>query len=56
MDAAICSHVVIYELLSGRRLFEGANAAQVLEALLQKEAPPLPPISTIRVCRQSSGS
>ena len=33
--------VVMYELLAGRRLFEGANAAQVLEALLKKEAPPL---------------
>ncbi len=33
--------VVLYELLAGHRLFEGANAAQVLEALLQKEAPPL---------------
>ena len=33
--------VVIYELLAGHRLFEGSNAAQVLEALLQKEPPPL---------------
>ena len=33
--------VVLYELLAGHRLFEGANAPQVLEALLQKEAPPL---------------
>ena len=33
--------VVMYELLSGQRLFEGSNAAQVLEALLQKEPPPL---------------
>ena len=33
--------VVIYELLAGHRLFEGLNAAQVLEALLQKEPPPL---------------
>ena len=31
----------LYELLAGHRLFEGANAPQVLEALLQKEAPPL---------------
>ena len=34
--------VVMYELLAGHRLFEGPNAAQVFEALLQKEAPPLP--------------
>jgi TolB-like protein len=33
--------VVLYELLAGHRLFDGSNAAQVLEALLQKEAPPL---------------
>ncbi len=33
--------VVLHELLAGQRLFEGANAAQVLEAVLQKEAPPL---------------
>jgi len=33
--------VVLYELLAGHRLFEGANAPQVLEALLQKEPPPL---------------
>lgn len=33
--------VVMYELLAGHRLFEGSNAAQVFEALLQKEAPPL---------------
>src|SRR5712671_4317142 len=33
--------VVMYELLAGHRLFDGPNAAQVLEALLQKEAPPL---------------
>jgi TolB-like protein/tetratricopeptide (TPR) repeat protein len=33
--------VVLYELLAGDRLFEGPNVAQVLEALLQKEAPPL---------------
>jgi len=33
--------VVLYELLAGHRLFEGANAPQVLEALLQKDAPPL---------------
>jgi eukaryotic-like serine/threonine-protein kinase len=33
--------VVLYELLAGHRLFEGANAPQVHEALLQKEAPPL---------------
>src|SRR5438093_7550089 len=33
--------VVMYELLAGHRLFEGANAAQVLEAVLQKEPPPL---------------
>src|SRR4030095_4163208 len=33
--------VVIYELLAGHRLFDGANAAQVLEAVLQKEPPPL---------------
>ena len=33
--------VVIYELLAGHRLFEGTNAAQVLAAVLQNEAPPL---------------
>jgi TolB-like protein len=33
--------VVLYELLTGHRLFEGPNAAQVLEAVLQKEVPPL---------------
>jgi TolB-like protein/tetratricopeptide (TPR) repeat protein len=33
--------VVLYELLEGHRLFDGANAAQVLEAVLQKEAPAL---------------
>lgn len=33
--------VVLYELLAGHRLFEGSNAAQVLEALLQRETPPL---------------
>jgi eukaryotic-like serine/threonine-protein kinase len=33
--------VVMYELLAGHRLFEGTNAAQVLEAVLLKEAPPL---------------
>ncbi len=34
--------VVLYELLAGHRLFDEPNAAQVLEALLQKEPPPLP--------------
>jgi tetratricopeptide (TPR) repeat protein/TolB-like protein len=33
--------VVLYELVAGRRLFDAANAAQVIEALLQKEPPPL---------------
>jgi len=33
---------VMYELLAGRRLFEGDNAVQVLEALLQQQVPPLP--------------
>jgi TolB-like protein/tetratricopeptide (TPR) repeat protein len=33
--------VVMYELLAGHRLFEGPNAAQVLEALVQKDPPPL---------------
>jgi len=33
--------VVVYELLAGHRLFEAPNAARVIEALLQKEAPPL---------------
>jgi serine/threonine protein kinase/tetratricopeptide (TPR) repeat protein len=33
--------VVIYELLAGQPPFGGTNAAQVLEALLQKEVPPL---------------
>jgi len=33
--------VVLYELLAARRLFDGPNAARVIEALLQKEAPPL---------------
>jgi TolB-like protein/tetratricopeptide (TPR) repeat protein len=32
---------VLYELLAGRRLFDGDNTAQVLEAVLQKEMPPL---------------
>jgi serine/threonine-protein kinase len=32
---------MMYELLAGRRLFEGENVAQVLEALLQQEMPPL---------------
>jgi tetratricopeptide (TPR) repeat protein/TolB-like protein len=31
----------LYELVAGRRLFDAANAAQVIEALLQKEPPPL---------------
>src|SRR6185295_19300503 len=30
---------VIYELLSGHRLFDGSNVAQVLEAVVQKEPP-----------------
>jgi serine/threonine-protein kinase len=34
---------LMYELLAGRRLFEGENAAQILEALLQQPVPPLPP-------------
>ncbi len=33
--------VVLYELLAGHRLFDGPNAARVIEALLQKEPPPL---------------
>lgn len=33
--------VVLYELLAGRRPFDGSNAAQVLEALVTKEPPPL---------------
>jgi TolB-like protein/tetratricopeptide (TPR) repeat protein len=33
--------VVLYELLAGSRLFDAPNAARVIEALLQKEAPPL---------------
>jgi TolB-like protein/Tfp pilus assembly protein PilF len=33
--------VVLYELLAGHRLFDAPNAARVIEALLQKEAPPL---------------
>jgi tetratricopeptide (TPR) repeat protein/TolB-like protein len=33
--------VVLYELVAGRRLFDAANAARVIEALLQKEPPPL---------------
>jgi serine/threonine-protein kinase len=32
---------MMYELLSGRRLFDGENVMQVLEALLQQEVPPL---------------
>ena len=32
---------MMYELLSGRRLFEGENVVQVLEALLQQSVPPL---------------
>jgi TolB-like protein/tetratricopeptide (TPR) repeat protein len=33
--------VVLYELIAGHRLFESANAARVIEAVLQKEAPAL---------------
>jgi TolB-like protein/tetratricopeptide (TPR) repeat protein len=33
--------VVLYELVAGRPLFDAANAARVIEALLQKEPPPL---------------
>jgi TolB-like protein/tetratricopeptide (TPR) repeat protein len=33
--------VVMYELIAGRRPFHGENVVQVIEALLQHEAPPL---------------
>jgi TolB-like protein/tetratricopeptide (TPR) repeat protein len=33
--------VVLYELIAGQRLFEAPNAARVIEAVLQKEPPPL---------------
>ena len=33
--------VVIYELLAGHRPFDGSNAAQVIEAVLQNAPPPL---------------
>ena len=33
--------VVLYELLAGRRPFDGENGAQVLEALLRHDPPPL---------------
>jgi serine/threonine protein kinase/tetratricopeptide (TPR) repeat protein len=35
--------VVLYELLAGRRPFEGENVVQLLEALLKQDAPPFPP-------------
>ena len=34
--------VIVYELVAGRRPFDGANAAQVLEAMLTRPVPPLP--------------
>ncbi len=34
--------VVLYELLAGRRPFEGDTATQVIAAVLQSDAPPLP--------------
>jgi serine/threonine-protein kinase len=34
--------VVLWELLAGRRPFEGANAAAVVDAILHREPPPLP--------------
>ena len=34
--------VMLYELVCGRRPFEGDNPAQVLEAMLTREAPPFP--------------
>jgi len=35
--------VVLYELVAGRRLFDGANAGRVIERLLQQDPPPLYP-------------
>ena len=43
---------VLYEMLSGRRAFEGANAASVIAAILDKEPAPLPaPPAIERVVR-----
>jgi eukaryotic-like serine/threonine-protein kinase len=43
---------VLYEMLSGRRPFEGANAATVIAAILDKEPAPLPvPPALERVVR-----
>ena len=33
--------ILLYELIAGRRPFDGANAVQIIEALLQKDPPPL---------------
>jgi TolB-like protein/Tfp pilus assembly protein PilF len=33
---------VLYELIGGRRAFDGANAAQIFESVLQCDPPPLP--------------
>jgi Tol biopolymer transport system component/tRNA A-37 threonylcarbamoyl transferase component Bud32 len=45
---------VLYEMLSGRRPFDGPNAATVIAAILDKEAAPLPvPPALERVVRTS---
>jgi TolB-like protein/tetratricopeptide (TPR) repeat protein len=41
--------VVLYELVAGRRPFDGQNAVQVIDAVLHRETPPLPPGDDPRV-------
>ncbi len=36
---------VLYEMVTGRRAFDGANSASVIAAILEREAPPVAPLA-----------
>jgi len=41
--------LVLYEMLAGRRPFEGESAASVMAGILEREAPPLEPVGLNRI-------
>jgi Tol biopolymer transport system component/predicted Ser/Thr protein kinase len=41
--------LVLYEMIAGKRAFEGSNPASIIAALLEREAPPLEPEGLNRV-------
>jgi serine/threonine protein kinase len=43
--------LVFYEMITGKRAFEGSNPASIIAAILEREAPPLEPEGLNRVVR-----